>query len=231
MTSNDYVGIGEAAEILSLSRTSIQKMVDGGQLAAIKTMGGHRRIVRSSLEAFNRQIGSTGGGAMSNPGMAHHQAGIDPASAIQALVVVDDPVLAALLGSIVTQNYPDIRCTIATDGLDAVLQLDRQRPRILITDLGMQPFDGFRLLNLVSSRSEYDALAIVVMSGISEAEIQQKGGLPPNAVFFPKPVNIERLRGFLDAHIQMVRHNNKHPNTTVVQAGTTPLASARTPPA
>ena len=46
----DYVGIGEAAKILALSRTSIQKLVDSGQLAAVKTTGGHRRILRESIE-------------------------------------------------------------------------------------------------------------------------------------------------------------------------------------
>ena len=33
----DYVGIGEAAKILALSRTSIQKLVDSGELAAVQT--------------------------------------------------------------------------------------------------------------------------------------------------------------------------------------------------
>lgn len=210
MMSIDYVGIGEAAQILKLSRTSIQKLVDGGQLAAIKTLGGHRRIVRSSLDELSQKIGPKAllrPGRLAEPGYPHALAGQVDRSALQALIVEDDPVLAALLRGIFAADYADIKCTVATDGLDAVLQLERHRPRILITDLSMQPFDGFTLLNLVSNRREYDNVAIVVMSGMSPEEIESKGGLPRNALFFPKPVSLERLRGFLDAHIQMLRQD------------------------
>lgn len=205
MISIDYVGIGEASQILKLSRTSIQKLVDGGQLAAIKTLGGHRRIVRTSLDELSQKIGPKAllrPGRISEPGYPNQLASSNEHSVLHALIVEDDPVLATLLRGIFEEDYPDIKCTVATDGLDAVLQLERHRPRILITDLSMQPFDGFTLLNLVSNRSEYDNVAIVVMSGMSTEEIEAKGGLPRNALFFPKPVSIERLRGFLDAHVQ-----------------------------
>jgi DNA-binding response OmpR family regulator len=94
---------------------------------------------------------------------------------------------------------------VATDGLDAVLQLERVRPRILITDLNMEPFDGFRLLNMVSSRAEYRSISTVVLSGLSSEQIEQRGGLPAEVLFLQKPMNIERLRGFLDAHVQIQR--------------------------
>lgn len=47
--SPDEVGIGKAARPMSLSRTSMQKLVDAGVVAAVKTACGHRRISRSSL--------------------------------------------------------------------------------------------------------------------------------------------------------------------------------------
>jgi len=53
----DFVGIGEAAQILGLSRTSVQKLVDSGQLPAVKTNGGHRRILRSSIDALDQKMG------------------------------------------------------------------------------------------------------------------------------------------------------------------------------
>jgi hypothetical protein len=43
------------------------------------------------------------------------------------------------------------------------------------------------------------------MSGLSNTEIQQRGGLPPEVLFLPKPISMERLRGFLDAHVQIHR--------------------------
>jgi hypothetical protein len=59
---------------------------------------------------------------------------------------------------------------------------------------------------MVFSRAEYQGISTIVMSGLSETEIQQRGGLPPEVLFLPKPISMERLRGFLDAHVQIHRH-------------------------
>ena len=88
-----------------------------------------------------------------------------------------------------------------------MLQLERMRPQLLITDLVMEPFDGFRLLNMVSSRAEYRCIATVVLSGLDESEIDKKGGLPPGVLFLRKPLNMDRLRGFIDAHVQFHRQH------------------------
>jgi excisionase family DNA binding protein len=204
----DFVGIGEATKILGLSRTSIQKLVDSGKLPAVKTNGGHRRILRSSIEALNQKMGHKAmlRLASSQPGNPHHLP--DPHAdqeQIHVLIVEDDEPTASLLTALFETHYPDIKCTVASDGLDAVLQLERMRPRILITDLNMEPFDGFRLLNMVFSRTEYRSISTLVMSGLSNTEIQQRGGLPPEVLFLPKPISMERLRGFLDAHVQIHR--------------------------
>jgi len=204
----DFVGIGEATKMLGLSRTSIQKLVDSGKLPAVKTNGGHRRILRSSIEALNQKMGhkamlrlasSQQGSLQRMPGQEADQ------EQIHVLVVEDDEPTASLLMALFETHYPDIKYTLASDGLDAVLQLERMRPRILITDLSMEPFDGFRLLNMVISRSEYQGISTIVISGLSDTEIQKRGGLPPEVLFLPKPISLERLRGFLDAHVQIHR--------------------------
>ena len=211
----DYVGIGEAAKILALSRTSVQKLVDSGQLPAVKTTGGHRRILRESIEALNQKMGPKAMLRLASPSQhdqdlltlaGMRQAGGSPGE-LRVLVVEDDAPTAAVLTGVLAKNYPEVRCTLATDGLDAVLQLERTRPQILITDLHMEPFDGFRLIQMVSSRSEYHAIAIIVVSGMSASEIDKHGGLPPRVLLLGKPVNLERLKGFLDAHVQMLRQN------------------------
>jgi CheY-like chemotaxis protein len=99
--------------------------------------------------------------------------------------------------------YPGVNFLLATDGLDAVLMLERNRPQILITDLNMKPFDGFRLLQLVAGRPEYQSVALVVISGMSEPEIARRGGLSPHVLFLRKPLDLQRLRGFVDAHVQI----------------------------
>jgi excisionase family DNA binding protein len=202
----DFVGIGEATKILGLSRTSIQKLVDSGKLPAVKTNGGHRRILRSSIEALNQKMGHKAmlRLASSQPGgMQHMTDAHADQQQLHVLIVEDDEPNASVLVALIEAHYPDIKCTVATDGLDAVLQLERVRPRILITDLNMEPFDGFRLLNMVSSRAEYRSISTVVLSGLSPEQIEQRGGLPSEVLFLQKSMSIDRLRGFLDAHVQI----------------------------
>jgi excisionase family DNA binding protein len=47
-----FITTGHAAKILSLSVGAIQLLVDNGNLIAWKTQGGHRRILRSSIETY-----------------------------------------------------------------------------------------------------------------------------------------------------------------------------------
>jgi excisionase family DNA binding protein len=45
----EYIKPGEAAELLGVSRDSIRRYVDNGQIDGITTPGGQRRIDRQSL--------------------------------------------------------------------------------------------------------------------------------------------------------------------------------------
>ncbi|HQS31388.1 MAG: hypothetical protein B7X59_00480 [Polaromonas sp. 39-63-203] len=209
----DYVGIGEASEVLGMSKTSIQKLVDSNQLAAVKTSGGHRRILRSSIEALNEKMGPK---ALLRLAASSQQIGREPYTTntlspaenqhdLHVLLVEDDAATAALLVGVLTKNYPELKCTVATDGLDAVLRLERMRPRLLITDLNMEPFDGFTLIKMVSARSEYHSVVIVAVSGMSDKDVEKRGGLPSNVLLFRKPISMERLKGFVDAHVQLHR--------------------------
>ncbi|MES2191249.1 MAG: excisionase family DNA-binding protein [Pseudomonadota bacterium] len=197
-----FLGIGEAAEILGLSKTSVQKLVDSGKIPAVKTAGGHRRLAREAVDAVNQKTGPKALlGLMSLPAPGSRVA--DKTDALTVLVVEDDATTFALISSMFAECFPLVTVLQATDGLDAVLMLERNRPRIMITDLNMKPFDGFRLLQLVNARPEYHSIALVVISGMNDLEIEKRGGLVPNVLFLRKPLELQRLRGFVDAHVQM----------------------------
>lgn len=176
---------------------------------------GHRRLPRDAVDALNRKMGPK---ALLRLRAPHSDAVFAPgalaahgADVLTVLVVEDDAPTAALLSGFFEHFYPGVTCMMATDGLDAVLILERTRPRILITDLNMQPFDGFRLLQLVAGRPEYQSVALVVVSGMSDEEINRRGGLRPNVLFLRKPLNLDRLRGLVDAHVQLFNQTRVMP--------------------
>jgi excisionase family DNA binding protein len=205
------VGIGEASKKLGLSRTSIQKLVDSGELVAVKTLGGHRRILQSSLDQLDEKMGPKAmlKLAASDKNASNMQRGSKTvrsnAAELAVLIAEDDAVVSTSITATLSKLYPSIKFVVTEDGLDAVLNLERNRPNILITDLKMTPFDGFSLIQRVANRAEYQSISIVVISSMSEEEIEQRGGLPDNVLFYPKPLNMERLKGFFDAHMQQLK--------------------------
>ncbi len=205
------IGIGEASKKMGLSRTSIQKLVDSGQLIAVKTVGGHRRILQSSLDQLDEKMGPKAMQrlAASDMNAGNLEQGSRPSHAnvseLAVLIAEDDAVVSTSITASLSKLYPSIKFVVTEDGLDAVLNLERNRPHILITDLKMTPFDGFSLIQRVANRAEYQSISIVVISSMSEEEIEQRGGLPDNVLFYPKPLNMERLKGFFDAHMQLLK--------------------------
>lgn len=59
MTNNlkEYMSSADAARDLGLSVASVQKMVDVGELAAVRTQGGHRRIFVDSINKYRATHG------------------------------------------------------------------------------------------------------------------------------------------------------------------------------
>ena len=189
--------IGAASKILGRSRTSLQKLANSGAIAAVKAAGGHRPQARAVGEAVQQQAGST---AVLQPAGALAKGG---PCALTVLLVEDDGAAAALVARLLGDCCPGVNLLRAGDGLEAMRLLERNRPHILLTDLNMAPLDGFELLQRVAGRPEHQSVARVAMSSMSAPEVEQRGGLGPDVLFLPKPLNLQRLRGFIEAHVQI----------------------------
>ena len=63
-TDPQFLSTAQAAEMLGLSTTLVQSLVDRNELSGWKTRGGHRRISRQSILDYqtNAQVGSGLGG-------------------------------------------------------------------------------------------------------------------------------------------------------------------------
>jgi excisionase family DNA binding protein len=194
----ELLTVGEVTGLLGVSRTSVQKMVDSGVLLAMRTAGGHRRIVRSSVQALLsgqlQLVTAAAGPAALAP--------LEPVPSMTVLVVEDNPTTALSYQKVLRRSRLPISCEFATDGIEALLKLERFRPDVLITDLQMEPVDGFRLVAAVQNDAELALMAQVVVTGLDDDEIARRGGLPPNVLLYRKPVPWDRVLGFLEAHAQ-----------------------------
>jgi excisionase family DNA binding protein len=199
----EYCSTKEAAVRLGVSLGTVQQMVENGMLEGWKTAGGHRRILTSSVEQFlARAIG----------GQAHNAK--RPPSRLSVLIAEDDPVLQTLYQRTFSSWSMPIDVKIFSSGFDVLIEVGRQPPDLLITDLRMPGLDGFGMIRHIRENRSSDDLDIIAVSALTPEEIAQGGGLPADVTVYNKPVPFFELRGYLQALVIRKLHR---------QQGATPL--------
>lgn len=182
-----YCSTREAAKMLGVSLTTAQVMVEDGHLKAWKTAGGHRRISIDSVKSMlqNRE---SGGSISSNSSDDY-----------TVLIAEDDEVLCKLYMRTFSSWKLPIKLITVNNGMEAMVLLERMRPSLLILDLGMPRMNGFEMIKLIRSKTEYNHIDIVVITGLEKRDIDKKGGVPLAVTIFPKPVPWQQVKGFVQA--------------------------------
>lgn len=135
---------------------------------------------------------------------------VTPLPVFTVLIVEDNPLAISLYqNTLAVLN--EVRILVASDGFAALLQTCEHNPDIIITDLDMPNFDGYQLVRILQADPLYRATHLIVISGLTEAEIEHRGGLPHAASFIrKKDFSADALRHLVAAHVeklQQVRAN------------------------
>lgn len=181
----------EAATLLGVSVGTVQLWVESGLLQAWKTAGGHRRVMRESVE---RLLHKTGKPTASQPPALPAANAAEARKRLSILVVEDDNNLLRLYQARLAAWPMAPQVTVASNGFAALLTMGRTCPDLLITDLRMPGIDGFVMLRALQKAPEAADTRIVVVSGLDAAEIAAQGGLPADIEVLPKPIPFERLQ-------------------------------------
>lgn len=176
----DFVSTSEAANLLGVSLRTVQKWVENGSLVAWKTNGGHRRIVRASVARL----------------VAQQQHAVTEGSAqgrFQLLVVEDDPRQRRLHELSADQWGLPLDLHLACDGFEGLLKAGNLKPDMIVVDLQMPGMNGFRMIEAIR-RDPAIMAEIIVVTGLSAAEIEQHGGVAAGIRVFQKPVSMNHIR-------------------------------------
>ena len=193
-TNDDVLSTREAAERLGVALRTVQLWVEGGVLPAWKTAGGHRRISRVAVERLIDERSAALSGDSQRGGLTP-LAGSAPAGArLKLMVVEDEPDLLRLFTLVIAGWDLPIDVTPAGNGFEALLRMGQNCPDLLVTDLNMPGLDGFKMIAALRGvASSYDDMDIVVVTGLSGAEIERRGGLPSGVQVFHKPVPFDEI--------------------------------------
>ena len=193
----DILTTQQAARILGLSTTTVQKMVASGELEAWVTSGGHRRIFRSTLDSKIQ---------------LRNDADTGPRE-LRVLLAEDDAIQATYFETLLKRCRHPVLLTVATDASQALIQIERQRPDVVVTDLMMQPFDGYHLIKSLSAEPAYRSIELVVVTAKTPQEASADGVLPDWITLYQKPVQAERLLGYIDALASRVSRSRQDKST------------------
>jgi len=185
--SREYCSTTEAADLLGVAPKTIQVWVEAGALEAWKTVGGHRRIVMSSIERMLAERG--------NPLPANVER-TKQARGHKVLIVDDDPTLLRAYEIEMASWDMSLQILKAQDGFDAMLQIGHHEPDLLISDLSMTGMDGFRMISRLHNNPAAHDMRIIVVTGLDPTTVRLLS-LPDAIPVLPKPVQFPRLQALV----------------------------------
>lgn len=191
---NEYCSTTQAAKMLGISVGTVQQLVENGKLQAWKTSGGHRRILLQSVEAL-----------LALPATVSQNVPIKIAKQLTVYIVEDDAILLKSYQKLLEKTQLPINLALFDNGLDAMLKIGASFPDVLILDLEVPFIDGFEMLNRLQNIITNKAKHILVITGLTDAEISQKNLMLNSVTLLKKPVNPAFIEGYLKA-VFMEKH-------------------------
>ncbi len=186
----------EAGVLLGVSLRTVQLWVEAGVLNAWKTQGGHRRISMESVEqvlAERDNISNLKWNKRQNQSGSQHKGNV-----LNVLIAEDNEVYRDLLEFYFNNLNVPVNQTFVSEGLECMISLGKLLPDIIITDLNMPKISGFDLIRHLASCETYDNVEIIALTGLTQADVDEKGGLPERVKVFFKPFSFKQLEVIVD---------------------------------
>jgi excisionase family DNA binding protein len=180
----------EAATLLGVSVGTVQLWVESGLLQAWKTAGGHRRVMRDSVQALLHK----GPVSDAHPlAVAVEPEAVDVGRRFTILVVEDDLKLLRMYEATLSRWPMQPKVITASSATTGLVSMGRFNPDMLITDLHMPGMDGFDMLRELDRIPEASQTVIVAVTGLDDDAIKAHGGVPVGVQVLPKPIPFVRL--------------------------------------
>ena len=115
------------------------------------------------------------------------------------LVVDDNEMNVRVLEALLVSRGHDVR--VARDGEEALEQIDKKHPDLVLLDVMMPKIDGFQVLENVRSNRETELIPIILLTALSDIDSNVKGIELGADDFITKPFNksllMARVRNLL----------------------------------
>ncbi|MFI5363568.1 MAG: response regulator [Elusimicrobiota bacterium] len=175
----------EVARLCGVFHTTVINWVNKGKLKARTTPGGHRRIPLSELIPF----------------MKKHDMPIpaDLGDSLSRILVLDDePVMTRLIEKGFAKRKDKYAVHVSNNPVDALIQIGKKLPDMLVMDLMMPVMDGFQVCQILKSSPATKDMKIVAISGRKLTSLQQDFLAKNVDLFLQKPFDMNVLIDAVD---------------------------------
>jgi excisionase family DNA binding protein len=184
--NTEYCGTTFASKLLGVSVGTIQNLVNANVLTAWKTRGGHRRISVQSILDYKKSVLTVSDFSF----QANKQ--------MNVVFVDDDENTRSMFEAHFDRWHLPIDFVTYSSAIDALMDLPDLNPMVLLTDLNMSDMDGFKLIKKIREHKLFVDLPIIAITGMSEKEIDLRGGLSKDVLILDKPLDMDWLKGFME---------------------------------
>ena len=178
----DVLTVFKASQQCNVSPKTIINWIESGHIKAYKTVGGHRRINRSDLEAFMRKQG------IPIPDVK------ESAGRKKILVVDDDPIIVETIVQALEEDEADYEVISASDGFEAGLQVNHFGPDLLILDIMMPDIKGYDVCQKIKENPDTSQTKIIVLSAYLDEEKFERMKAHGADACFSKPFPLPQLK-------------------------------------
>ncbi|MFT5137932.1 MAG: excisionase family DNA binding protein [Arenicella sp.] len=173
----------ETSKLLGVSVRTVQLWVENGTLHAWKTAGGHRRIPTDVVHKKLRE---------QDTGFINEKNDLQQNKRI--LIVEDNPTVSIFYRAAIGSWKFPIDITTAEDGFSGLVKIGQETPDLIITDIYMPGMDGLQMIQALYKSQLIRPEQMIIISGVDDEGIRERGGIPADIIFFHKPVNVEKLK-------------------------------------
>ncbi|MGV2987318.1 response regulator [Vibrio sp. E150_011] len=118
----------------------------------------------------------------------------------RVLIADDEPVNLRILESFL--RLEGYQVALAKDGLEAITQVERDKPDLLLLDIMMPGMSGFEVCETIREDFDHAALPIIMLTALNQPEDRVRGFEVGANDYLSKPFSKQELAARIAAHLQ-----------------------------
>ena len=112
---------------------------------------------------------------------------------LRVLIIDDEPLFSKYIASLLEIELENVAVKISPDGFDAGIQLRNFSPDIVLLDVLLPGFDGFRICKQIKQDPHFSQMRVIAMTGNKTDEMEKMLVSAGAEICFEKPIDTKQL--------------------------------------